>query len=303
MPMTISRHCAVSCGIGLFLIAAFSPALTVCSADEQPAAIEIDFRQDVEYGKGGDKPLRLNVAVAKSSNGSRPGLVYIHGGGWAAGNRNQLNDVIKDAARRGYTAVTIGYRFAPQDPFPAQVEDCKCAVRWMRAHADELKLDSKRIGAIGFSAGAHLSMMLGVMDKDDGLEGDGGWPDQSSKVQAVVSYFGPADLLGEYPEVSQNIIKNFIGGTKDEKREAYRKASPVTYVNAGDAPMLLFQGTVDVLVPYDQAYIMARALTEAKVPGRVELLLGANHGWGGKDIERTQREAYDFFEKYLGEKN
>src|SRR6476620_10344115 len=119
-------------------------------------------------------------------------------------------------------------------------------------------------------------MMLGVMDKADGLEGEGGWADQSSKVQAVVAYFGPVDLLGEYPPTSQNIVKNFIGGTKEEKTAEYKRASPITYVNAGDAPMLLFQGTEDVLVPYDQAYVMAKALTSAKVPGRVELMLGAN---------------------------
>ena len=142
-------------------------------------------------------------------------------------------------------------------------------------------------------------MMLGVMDKDDGLEGDGGWQDQSSKVQAVVAYFGPVDLLGEYPPVSQEIVRKFIGGTKAEKAAEYRRASPITYVNAGDAPMLLFQGTSDVLVPYDQAYMMARALTAAKVPGRVELILGANHGWGGQDLDHTRTETYAFFARWL----
>jgi dipeptidyl aminopeptidase/acylaminoacyl peptidase len=105
--------------------------------------------------------------------------------------------------------------------------------------------------------------------------------------------------MGEYPPTSQNIVKNFIGGTKAEKTAEYKRASPITYVNAGDAPMLLFQGTEDVLVPYDQAYVMAKALTAAKVPGRVELMLGANHGWGGKEITRTLQSGYDFFSDHL----
>lgn len=275
----------------LFLFGSVSPAY----ADEP----EIELRPDVEYGTGGDQKLTLHAALPKDEQSTRPGLVFIHGGGWAGGNKNDLKGPIRKAAMKGYVAVSVGYRFAPKNPFPAQVEDVKCAVRWMRAHADELKLDPKRIGAIGFSAGAHLSMMLGVMDKDDGLEGEGGWQDHSSKVQAVVAYFGPTDLLGEYPPVSQEIVRQFIGGTKSEKTAEYRRASPVTYVNAGDAPMLLFQGTNDVLVPYEQAYFMARALSEAKVPGRVELILGAGHGWGGPDLDHTRIETYTFISRWL----
>ena len=260
---------------------------------------EIEFRADVEYGTGGDQKLTLHAALPKDSQSARHGLVFIHGGGWAAGNKNDLKEAAREAAKKGYVSVSVGYRFAPKNHFPAQVEDVKCAVRWLRAHADELKLDANRIGAIGFSAGAHLSMMLGVMDKDDGLEGEGGWQDQSSKVQAVVAYFGPTDLLGEYPPVSQEIVRQFIGGTKAEKTAEYKRASPITYVNAGDAPMLLFQGTNDGLVPYEQAYFMARALSEAKVPGRVELILGAAHGWGGPDLDHTRTETYTFFSRWL----
>lgn len=269
------------------------------AATAQPAGSGVDFRANVEYGTGGGRKLTLHVARPAAGNGPWPALAFIHGGGWAGGNKDQLQGVIREAAQRGFVAVSIGYRLAPESLFPAQIEDVKCAIRWMRAHSQELKIDPDRIGAIGFSAGAHLAMMLGVMDKEDGLEGEGGWSDQSSKVQAVVSYFGPTDLLGEYPEVSQNIVKNFIGGTKAEKKAEYSRASPVAYVTSRDAPMLLFQGTDDNLVPYEQAFFMAKALTAANVPGRVELLLGAKHGWGGSDLERTQRETYEFFAKHL----
>ena len=197
----------------------------------------------------------------------------------------------------------MGYRLVPKALYPAQIEDVKCAVRYVRAHAEKLGVDPKRLGATGFSAGGHLSMMLGVMGKDDGLEGEGGWADQSSQVNAVVGWFGPTDFINvEFPEASRGIVSKWIGGTREEKKEAYKAASPVTYVSKGDAPTLLIQGTKDVLVPHDQAYRMADALTAAGVPGRVDLILGAGHGWGGAELLRTADAMYAFFDAHLKKK-
>jgi acetyl esterase/lipase len=243
--------------------------------------------------------LTLHLTRPKKLDAPAPVIVYIHGGGWRQGNKDAHLPQIREAAQRGYVSVSVGYRFAPKHPFPAQVEDVKCAVRWLRAHASELQLDPDRIGAIGYSAGAHLAMMLGTMDSSDGFEGEGGWPDQSSKVQAVVAYFGPTNFLSQYPSVAVPIIEQFLGGARQEKEEAYKQASPLTYVNEGDAPTLIFHGTKDILVPYEQAFEMAVALTKAKVPGRVELIVGAGHGWRDADLERTERLAMEFFDQYL----
>jgi dipeptidyl aminopeptidase/acylaminoacyl peptidase len=141
------------------------------------------------------------------------------------------------------------------------------------------------------------------MDKGDGLEGEGGTPDQSSKVQAVVGYYGPTNLATEYPETSRRIVANFIGGTQDERRSDYERASPIKYVNAGDAPMLIFHGTKDELVPYEQAFEMATALTNAGVGGRVEILLGHRHGWGGETADHTRRMSMEFFRQALKHTN
>jgi acetyl esterase/lipase len=263
---------------------------------------EIDFRPGVEYGKGGDESLQLDLALPKGASKPTAGIVFIHGGGWARGNRAAHVGQVKEVAAQGYLAATVSYRFAPKHPFPAQVEDCKCAVRYLRAHASELNLDPKRIGAIGFSAGAHLSMMLGTLDTQDGLEGNGGWQDQPSKVQAVVAYFGPTDLTVEYPPASREIVAGLIGGTLADKSQDYRRASPIAYVDKSDAPMLLFQGTTDVLVPYQQGIAMAEALVKAGVPGRVELMLGHGHGWGGKELTRTAFASMQFFQEWLVEK-
>ena len=278
--------------MGLF-VSAWSG--TLAAADKY----EVETKLDVEYGSGGDEKLLLDLAQPKGLTEPVPAILFIHGGGWAGGNRKAYSKEIEAVAARGYVAATISYRLAPKHPFPAQVEDCKCAVRYLRAHADELKIDPERIGAIGHSAGAHLSMMLGTMDKDDGLEGSGGSPDQSSKVQAVVAYFGPTDLTDEYPPSSSPIVQKFIGGTISEKKEQYQKASPITYVDTGDAPTLIFHGTKDHLVPHDQAVQMADALSAAGVSGRIELMLGMGHGWGGPEGERTRRSSMEFFEQIL----
>jgi acetyl esterase/lipase len=291
----------VVCCVSLLALARHSGV----SADEPagPAAAdrgtEIDLRENIRYGTGAGEPLTLHLARLKNAEGRLPVIAYIHGGGWRAGNKDGHKLDAIEAAKRGYLSVSIGYRFAPTHQFPAQIEDVKCAIRWLRAHADELGIDPERIGAIGYSAGAHLSMMLGTMDSADGFEGSGGWADQSSKVQAVVAYFGPTNFEAPYPAITVPIVEGFLGGSREQKPEAFKQASPVTYVNAGDAPTLIYQGTKDILVPYEQAFEMASALTKVGVPGRVELLLGLGHGWRSEEMARTQDGALAFFNQYL----
>lgn len=260
---------------------------------------DVDFIPDMVYATVDGEPQMLDLSAPANTTAPLPCIVVIHGGGWSAGNRAQLDGATFQFAKHGYVSVTLEYRMAPAHRFPAAVQDVKAAVRYLRANADKLHIDPNHIGAIGFSAGAHLSMMLGTMEKSDGLDDVGDAQDQSSKVQAVVSFFGPTDLTAEYPDRSKAIVKQFIGGDKQEMPDAYRKASPITYVSSTTAPMLLFQGTADILVPYAQAELMATALQNAHVPGRVELILGANHGWGGAEFARTTRESVEFFDQYL----
>jgi acetyl esterase/lipase len=267
---------------------------------ERKAPDDVLFEKDIVFGRGADEELKLNLARPKAQEGRLPGVVFIHGGAWRAGSRAIHDPMTWRAAQKGYVSATVSYRFCPKHPFPAQVEDVKCAVRFLRANAEKYGIDPDRIGAVGFSAGAHLSMMLGTMAKEDGLEGDGGHADQPSRVQAVVSFFGPTQLWAkDIPEQSRPLVRDFIGGTVEEKEELYRKASPVTYVSKGDAPMLLFQGTKDPLVPHTQAVAMADAMTAAGVAGRVELIAGAGHGWGGAESARTEEATYAFLDQHL----
>jgi acetyl esterase/lipase len=281
--------------------AAFA-ALVLLSTSAPRAAdkIEVEYKPDITYAKVAGEELQLDVASPKGLDHPVPAIVVIHGGGWMGGKRQSMTDFAKQVAAHGYVAPTISYRLAPKHPFPAQIEDVKCAVRYLRAHAKELNIDPQRVGATGISAGAHLSMMLGVMDSADGMEGDGGNAGQPSKVQAVVSYVGPVNLvIDNYTETQTQILTAFLQGPPKEKVADCRRASPITYINKGDAPMLCFFGTNDPLISYDQAFQITTALDNAEVPGRVELLLGASHGWMGKEMDRTMEATMSFFDQHL----
>ncbi len=265
---------------------------------DAPATLEIVVENDLEFGKGGEEPLKLNLC-RPANGGPHPGVICIHGGGWRGGSKASLQALTTRLAKEGFVAITVQYRFAPKHPFPAQVEDVKCAVRWLRANADKLGLNPEKIGAIGFSAGGHLSLMLGATDAKDGLEGDGGHPNHDSKVQAVVNFFGPADLRLKYPDIVHGLLRDFVGGEIQEKQDVIRLASPVSYLDGKDAPILTFHGTADPIVPYEQATVLDQACKEAKLPHRLETLEQAGHGWGGEQLLETLEKSIEFFNQQL----
>lgn len=264
----------------------------------KPNDADIEIRKDVVYGNAGGEELRLDFTRPKDATGKLPCILWIHGGAWRGGNKGEFEKPLRASAQAGYAAATINYRLVPKHIFPAQVEDSKCAVRWLRANADSLSIDPERIGVVGSSAGAHLALMLGTMNDEDGLQGEGGSPGVSSRVRAVVSFAGPTDLTLPFPDASKNLVADFIGGPQAEKMEVARRASPITYVDSSDPPMLLFQGTVDPLVPHAQAIAMAEALTKAHVPARVELMVGEGHGWP-KQHDRVMRATFEFLGQQL----
>ena len=278
----------------LFGIVSLAACLTARAAD-------VEFTPDVVYGNGGGEELKLDVARPKSSDATKlPGVVFIHGGAWRAGSRAAHHDDIRRLAGLGFVAATVDYRLAPAHRFPAQVQDVKCAIRFLRAHAEKYGLDPDHIAVSGISAGGHLALMLGVTQKEDGLEGDGGWPEQSSAVQAVVAYYPRTDLAADgFSETVQKDHVNFLGGTAAEVPEQYRQASPLTYVTPGDAPTLILQGTKDPRVPLTQTTRMIEALTKAGVSGRAELIFGAGHGWSGAERARTDAVALAFIQQHL----
>lgn len=278
----------------LFLMITLSA--TASRADE----VKVTNEYDVVYAKPGETELKLDLARPAEGDGPFPAVLVIHGGGWRGGNKRDMRPALAEFAKRGYVAISPQYRFCPKDTFPAQVHDVKAAVRWVKTHAKDYKVDAAHLGAVGFSAGGHLSMMLGVTDASDGLEGEVASDAPDSRIQAVVNYFGPTDMAAsDIPEVTQPLIKDFLGGTPADKPKVAAQASPLTFVSKGDAPILTFQGTKDPLVPHTQATKLADSMTTQGVAGRVDLLIGAGHGWGGDDLMRTMAETFAFFDKHL----
>ncbi|MFO0960580.1 MAG: alpha/beta hydrolase [Isosphaeraceae bacterium] len=270
---------------------------SACMAQAVPGVVA---EYDLVYTRAGGTDLKIDMAWPAEGKWPYPAVLVIHGGAWKAGDKASNRPLLAEFAARGYVAVSPQYRFCPKEIFPAQVHDVKAAVRWLRANAGKYKVDPEHIGAVGFSAGGHLSLMLGLTGPSDGLEGDVPADAPSSKVQAVVNYFGPTDLAAsDLPEVSKPLVRDFLGGTPEEKASAFAQASPLTFVTKDDAPVLTYQGTKDPLVPHSQATKLADAMTVAGVPGRVELLLGAGHGWSGLDLEQTKAGTFAFFDRYL----
>lgn len=266
----------------------------------EPALAEITIRRGETYVDYGEASLQADLYIPEGE-GPFPGLLLVHGGGWRAGSRQQMGLIASLAAMRGYTAMTIDYRHAPEHPFPAQIHDCKAAVRWMRQQADDLKLNPNRIGGYGYSAGGHLVALLGTTAPTDGLEGDtegdGTKNDTiSTRLQAVVAGGAPCEFR-TLPE-DKPWLSYWLGGTRRQQPEAYRTASPAAYVTADDPPMLFFHGGNDQLVPVKSPQLMVSLCEKAGVPAELLVVEGESHG-SPKVKQESLEAAEAFLAKYL----
>jgi triacylglycerol lipase len=209
------------------------------------------------------------------THGKFPGVLVVHGGAWTMGSRVQLAAIANSLAEHGYTAAAISYRLAPKHPFPAQIYDCQAAVRYLREHAEELQLDPNRIGGFGYSAGGHLVALLGTLDDDDYREPGVAADAPSARLQSVVAGGAPCDFR-PLPEQSTRIAY-WLGGTRAEKPEAYRLASPAAFISADDPPMFFFHGARDLLVPAHSPQRMVALLTAAGVGAEMHVIDNAGH--------------------------
>ena len=300
------KHLRLSLAI-LIPILVLAPAL----AQGQQVPADVKLIRDVEYGKGGDVSLKLDVVCPKARPKSpTPAVVFIHGGGWMSGDKAGGIAKLIPLAQKGYFCTTINYRLTGVAPFPAQIEDCKCAIRWVRAHAKEYRLDADRIGVWGGSAGGHLVALLGTSGGVKDLEGEGGWEKFSSKVQAVADYFGPTDFLYWAEEVTKKgidiaklenevaggAISKLFGGPFAEKQDVAKAASPTTYIDRKDPPIFIAHGDQDPLVPLSQSQVFYGKLKKAGVDATLEVVKGQGHGFQGPE---TDKMVADFFDKHL----
>jgi acetyl esterase/lipase len=202
-------------------------------------------------------------------------MLVVHGGAWRMGARADLATIAHGLAERGYTAVAIDYRLAPTYKFPAQIYDCQAAVRWMRSHASELKIDPTRIGGFGYSAGGHLVALLGTLDDKELREPGVPANAPSARLQVVVAGGAPCDFR-LLPGASERIAF-WLGGTREKMPNEYRDASPASFITADDPPMYFFHGQQDMLVPVASPTEMVKLLKGAHITAEMCIVKDAGH--------------------------
>jgi acetyl esterase/lipase len=265
----------------------------------------VRFIPNIAYREGVGEPGLLDLAMPADPGAEKlPAIVFVHGGGWQSGSKRRPLFILPALryAAAGYVCIAVNYRLAQEAPFPTAVEDVKTAVRWLRAHADQYRVDPDRIGAFGNSAGAHLALMLAMVGPDAGLEGDL-FPEHSSAVQAVCASAVPADFGvwvpgGAAPDRGPG---TFLAGPEDTIRDRVAQASPISYVRADAPPLLLIHGSDDTTVPVAQLDRFVEAMRSA---GHQDLTYlryeGASHMVFRQRADETEPAMARFFARTLG---
>jgi acetyl esterase/lipase len=263
----------------------------------------VDHLKNVDYVGKNNPRQTLDLLLPKDrSTKKRPMVVFIHGGGWMSGKKEDGLDIVRLLASTGdYATATINYRLTQEAGWPAQIHDCKAAIRFLRGKADEYGIDPGKIGVMGASAGGHLVAMLGTSGGIAGLEGDlGSFAKQSSRVQCVVNFFGPANFLTFFgKEVAieklrrDNMAVRLLGKDADEIKENAKLASPVTWITKDDAPFLTAHGTKDTLVPFAQAVELHGTLEKSGVESHLIAMEGAGHGFANPELNQRIKSFLD----------
>ena len=233
-----------------------------------------------------------------AGEGPFPAILAVHGGAWRQGSKFALLRHAWKMAQSGYIVVSINYRHAPQHPFPAQIHDCKHAIRWMKSRASEMKLDPDRIGAFGYSAGGHLVSLLGTADAEDGLEGDAAPELKKFDTRVLAVAAGGAPCEFSWIDGDSRVLKYWLGGSPNQKPDVYRDASPTTYVSADDPPFFIFHGESDLIVPVSSSQLFHETLEKSGVPTQHYVAKGAGHFSTFSDLMWMEK-AIDFFDIHL----
>ena len=283
------------------------------ACDGRSSSSDVVIERDVVYGIVDGHKLTLDVAYGEDLAAPVPAIVHIHGGAWLGGEKSAEMAIM--CAEAGYVGVSINYRLSGVALFPAGVHDCKRAIRWVRAHAKRYRIDPERIGVMGSSAGGHLVALLGTSGEDPYLEGDEGYLEYSSRVQAVVDHFGPTDFLrmndvpGSIDHLAEDSPESlWLGGPIEELPDRVKRANPITYIDNEDPPILIVHGEKDQLVIIGQSELFYDALRRAGVRTEFVRVKNAGHGYraipegatvepGLEEIKRLQME---WFGEVLG---
>jgi acetyl esterase/lipase len=298
------RNTWISLGFAAITVA-WATLSTATEPPKQPAASQPSGNRiirDIEYVEKGHERNRLDLYLPEKAEGPLPLIVWVHGGAWRAGDKSDGSPAFSMVAK-GYAVASINYRLSQHAVFPAQIEDCKAAIRWLRANAAKYNLDPDRIGTWGASAGGHLVALLGTTAAVKEWD-RGGNLDQSSRVQCAVDWFGrteltPTGVKGDPPD---SRVDRLIGGPVQQNKEKARKASPLTHCSKDAAPFLIMHGDKDDVVLLRHSELLAAALKKAGVEVTLQVVKGNGHGGPGFNTPESRRLIEDFFAKHLGKK-
>ncbi|MFC1603465.1 alpha/beta hydrolase fold domain-containing protein [Planctomycetota bacterium] len=273
----------------------------------------VTVEQDIVYARVNGRDLPLDIYVPDKAARPMPVIIWVHGGGWMGGSKGSIGRPV-GVLSRGYALVSVEYRLSGEAIWPAQIEDCKAAVRWTRANAGKYGLDPDRIGAWGSSAGGHLVAMMGAVGNVEKFDTHRKYADVSARVQAVCDWFGPTDFVqmdAHRPEGAKLVHDDpdspesrLVGGPirKEPYLSVCADANPINYVTKDDPPILIMHGDMDMLVPVHQSELFYKALKKAGVDATFYIVKGSGHGF--RDAQNDTAEdlsnmAIDFFDKYL----
>ncbi len=261
----------------------------------------VRIERDVEYGNVDGVALLLD-AYLPEAGGPHPAVVQIHGGGWRSGDKAGFAPEAISYAQDGIAAFSLNYRLSAVATYPAAVDDCVAAMRFLRTEADRFNINPDRVAVKGNSAGAHLALMMAFLEPQEDDVNTAGQP-ISNRVVCVVSQSGPTDFTALDDMKTERALVAFMGGPYEENQEAYHQASPVTHVSADDPPALLLHGAVDRHVPYTQATILRDRMEEIGVPVELITIEGGGHGgFRGGDpeaIAAARDRAAEFIREHL----
>ena len=267
-------------------LAIFLPVVLVGSTE-----VEVEMREKIVYSKVGDRELLLDAFVPKRE-GDLPAVLVVHGGAWRSGNRQQLRTYAKELAKRGIVCFAIDYRLAPEHKFPAQIEDCREAVKWIRANATEFKVDTERLGAIGYSAGGHLVCLLATTGEKPKEENG----NVDTRIKAAAAGGAPTDFRS-FPD-NGKWAEYWMGGDLKTCPDLFRDASATAFVDKEDAPVFFFNGTVDKVVPIAWSQSCYEALKSIGVKTEMHSIEGAGHMEAARDVAALEK-AFAFLEAEL----
>ena len=288
------------------------PTTQPASAQSTVSAKGFVLQRDLQYVPGGDPAQRLDLYLPETpSDKPLPLLIWIHGGGWLGGSKSGGPGA--GMVHHGYAAASIEYRFSNKAVFPAQIQDCQAAIRWLRANSAKYNIDPNRIGVWGASAGGHLAALVGTSGGKKAFAPIGGNEDQSDQVQAVIDLFGPTDFNTVMDQAAadkdiKNIFKFntpkdpyscLIGVHMGENKEKCDAASPAHFVSKDVPPTLILHGTADTLVPYAQSVEFFDLLQKAGVDVTLQKFPGSGHGGPAFALPAVQKLMTAFFDKHL----